>query len=202
MIDKETRINKETNLKTYFHDTIRDISSEKNVDIKDHTLWYLTNLLTRYSRSERFFDFRPESGTFTPLAEYYKQALDADSDHERRLHLQRLGDVAIFVAGLFAPALNRSVVGVNYYMSMGETAYSYLADSGGATARDKALTEIFDDLARRFGRFVSILSEINGPGPEVAAGKWDKWFEQLEPVSAERQFEPQHSLAHSSVIVH
>jgi len=187
MNDRETRINKETNLKTYFHNTIRDISSEKNMDIKDHTLWYLTNLLTRYSRSERFFDYRPESGTFTPLAEYYRQAMDADSDQERRLHLQRLGDVAIFVAGLFAPALNRRVVGINYYMSMGETAYGYLADSGGLTAKDKALSEIFHDLARSFGRFVTILSEVNGTRSEASKGEWDEWFQQLEPVALDSQ---------------
>lgn len=178
-------INKETNLETYFHNAIRDISSEKNVDIKDHTLWYLTNLLTRYSRSDRFFDYRTECGTFTPLAEYYKQALDAESEHERRLHLQRLGDVAIFVSGLFAPALSRRIVGVNYYISMGETAYGCLADEGGSTAKDKALCEIFDDLARRFTGFVAILSEVNGVATE-SKGEWDHWFEDLNQADVER----------------
>jgi len=173
-------INKETNLESYFHNTIRDISSERNVDIKDHTLWYLTNLLTRYSRSDRFFDYRQESGTLTPLAEYYKQALDAESDHERRLHLQRLGDVAIFVSGLFAPALSKRIVGLNYYISMGETAYGSLADCSVSTAKDKALCEIFGDLARRFSGFVAILSEVNGVTNSSKKGEWQQWFEQLD----------------------
>lgn len=174
-------INKEPNLETYFHNTIRDISSEKNVDIKDHTLWYLTNLLTRYSRSDQFFDFRPESGTLTPLAEYYRQALEAESDHERRLHLQRLGDVAIFVSGLFAPALSKRVVGLSYYIAMGENAYGCLADSRASTAKDKALSEIFDDLARRFSGFVAILSEVNSVAVESIADngqQFQQWFEQ------------------------
>jgi len=167
-----------TNLESYFHDAIRDISNEKNVDIQDHTLWYLTNLLTRYSRSDRFFDYRPESGTLTPLAEYYKQALEAESDHERRLHLQRLGDVAIFVSGLFAPALDKRIVGLSYYISMGETAYGCLADGGGSTARDKALCEIFDDLSSRFSGFVAILSEVSGVAADAQA---EEWLQRFEP---------------------
>jgi len=180
-------INMATNLESYFHDTIRDISGEKNIEINDHTLWYLTNLLTRYSRSDHFFDYRPESGTLTPLAEYYKQALEAETDHERRLHLQRLGDVAIFVSGLFAPALDKRIVGLNYYISMGETAYGCLADGGGSTARDKALCEIFDDLARRFSGFVAILSEVNVNSADSQADEWLQRLELAEPDSADCQ---------------
>jgi hypothetical protein len=200
-------INKEPNLETYFHNTIRDISTEKNVDIKDHTLWYLTNLLTRYSRSDQFFDFRPESGTFTPLAEYYRQAHEAESDHERRLHLQRLGDVAIFVSGLFAPALNKRVVGLNYYISMGESAYGCLADSGGSSARDKALCEIFADLARRFSGFVAILSELNGGSADAKPEAWQQWFEHT--LAEQRGFDQteQSSVAgveqeHQTILLH
>ncbi len=173
-------INKETNLETYFHNTIRDISNDKNVDIKDHTLWYLTNLLTRYSRSDRFFDYRQECGTLTPLAEYYRQAVDADSEHERRLHLQRLGDVAIFVSGLFAPALSKRIVGLKYYISMGETAYGCLADGGARTAKDKALCEIFDDLARQFSGFVAILSEVNGAKSDRHDEEFQRWLEESD----------------------
>jgi hypothetical protein len=193
-------INKETSLETYFHNAIRDISSEKNVDIKDHTHWYLTNLLTRYSRADKFFDYRPECGTLTPLAEYYKQAIEAESDHERRLHLQRLGDVAIFVSGLFAPALDKRVVGLSYYISMGETAYGCLADSSGPSSRDKALCEIFSDLATRFSWFVAILSEINGAATQAVsaqADQWQQWFEHLDQVEEGKSLERD-----SSIILH
>lgn len=191
-------INMATNLESYFHDAIRDISNEKNVDIQDHTLWYLTNLLTRYSRSDRFFDYRPESGTLTPLAEYYKQALEAESDHERRLHLQRLGDVAIFVSGLFAPALDKRIVGLSYYISMGETAYGCLADGGGSTARDKALCEIFDDLSSRFSGFVAILSEVSGVAADAQAEEWLQRFEPADQTSPDCQLD----LARPSIILH
>lgn len=86
--------------------------------------------------------------------------------HERRLYLQRLGDVAMFITGMFAPALRRRVVGVGYYMSMGESAYSTLADTAGNSSREQAQAEIFSDLAHQFKGFVSVLNSISTPPVE------------------------------------
>lgn len=153
-------INTESSLKAYFHDAIERASDEKHLDAGEHTLWYLTNLLHNYSRSEKFFDYRPDGGTLTPLFQYYQSALEAENDQERRQHLQRLGDVAIFITGLFAHALDRKTVGLRYYMSMGENAYGFLADTAGNTPRDKILGEVFTDLSSGFSGYVSALATI------------------------------------------
>ena len=161
MTDRDTVINTEPSLKAYFHDALSRATEKHHLETEDHTLWYLTNLLHTYSRSERFFDYLPDRGTLTPLAEYYQRAIEADSIQERRLNLQRLGDVAIFISGLFAPALNKKSVGINYYMAMGENAYGTLADTAGQNTRDKAQAEIFADLSNRFTSFVTVLSSLS-----------------------------------------
>lgn len=155
---QDTLINPESSLKAYFHNAIERASDEKHLDAGEHTLWYLTNLLHTYSRSEKFFDYRPDGGTFTPLVQYYQSALEAENDHERRQYLQRLGDVAIFITGLFAHALDRKAVGRRYYMSMGENAYGFLADTAGHTARDRLLGEVFTELSNSFSGYVSVLA--------------------------------------------
>jgi len=38
--------------------------------------------------------------------------------------MQRLGDTALFIAGVFADSLNRKLVDVDYYVAMGGTAYA------------------------------------------------------------------------------
>ena len=154
------RITTESSLKGFFHDELERACEHRNLSANDSTICYLTNLLHQYSRSERFFDFNRDGGTLTPLAEYYRNAVEACSDHERRLHLQRLGDVAIFITGVFAAALGRRVVGVKYYMAMGENAYGSLAESGGSSSRDKALADIFSELASHFPEYVSLLGEV------------------------------------------
>lgn len=157
---QDNLISPESSLLGYFHDQIERASDENHLDANEHTLWYLTNLLHTYSRSENFFDFHLDGGTLTPLAEYYQHALQAETGYQRRLYLQRLGDVAIFISGLFAPALERRAVGVTYYMAMGENAYGSLADCAGGTTKDKVLGEVFTDLSNRFSGYVAMLASI------------------------------------------
>jgi len=196
MQNDHSLINTESSLKSYFHDALSRESQKNQLEITDHTLWYLTNLLQNFSRSEEFFDYQADRGTLTPLADYYQRAVEAESTHERRLHLQRLGDVAMFISGMFSQALKKRVVGVSYYMSMGETAYGTLAETAG-TSRERTQALIFSDLSQRFESFVNVLSNIGplsgntGPlsgntgtrdqGLETLLQKVDEWHRTGDP---------------------
>lgn len=176
-------INTESSLVSYFHEEIGRASGENHLPLCDHTHWYLTNLLHTYSATDRFFDHRADGGKFTPLAEYYMLAAEATTENERRLYLQRLGDIAIVVSGLFAPALRRKAVNVEYYMAMGENAYGCLADASGASTKEKVLSEIFEDLSSRFEKFVAVLGSIgcNGSTREHLLTLIDRWQSTGEP---------------------
>ncbi len=149
-----------SSLEDFFRAELSRAVDSHQVDISEDTQWYLTQLLYNYRRSDRFFDYHANGGTLTPLAEYYRHAAEASSTQEQRLHLQRLGDVSLFVSSLFAGALRRKPVNVNYYMSMGETAYGYLADTSGQSSRDRALVDIFADLSNRFCQLVIAIGDI------------------------------------------
>ena len=169
---KNSLINTESSLKIYFHEALSRESKKNQLELTEHTHWYLTNLLCTFSRSEKFFDYQVEHdtnrGTLTPLADYYKRAAEAESAHEKRLHLQRLGDVAMFISGMFSQALKKRVVGIPYYTAMGATAYGTLAETAAATNREQAQAVIFSDLSKRFSTFVNVLSNI---GPQIKSTK-------------------------------
>jgi hypothetical protein len=147
-------------LQDFFRERIEHAAEKLHIDGNDDTLWYLTQLLCNYSQTNRFLDGNCTRAALTPLAEYYRMALESPSKHERRLQLQRLGDVAIVVAGLFAGALDRKPIGVRYYMSMGEAAYGTLAEESPQCTRDRALQGIFESLANDFSDYVIVLSEV------------------------------------------
>lgn len=158
-------IDTESSLKIYFHEALSRESEKNRLELTEHTHWYLTNLLYTFSRSEKFFDYQAARqsgrGTLTPLADYYQRAVEAESAHEKRLHLQRLGDVAMFISGMFSEALKKRVVGVPYYMAMGETAYGTLAGMTAASSSEQARAIIFSDLSKRFATFVEVLRNIS-----------------------------------------
>lgn len=149
-----------TSLESFFKHRIEAAVDKLNIDSNDDTSWYLTQLLCTYSRTSRFLDYNGTRAALTPLAEYYRLAVESPTRHQRRLQLQRLGDVAIVVAGLFAGALERKPVNVRYYMSMGEAAYGSLADDTPHSARQRAMQQIFESLANDFSDYVVALSWI------------------------------------------
>lgn len=182
----DTLINTESSLRAYFHEAIERASDKNHVEASEHTLWYLTNLLHNYSRTEYVFDFHRDGGTLTPLVEYYQQALEAENDQRRRQYLQRLGDVAMFISGLFAPALERRAVGVNYYVAMGENAYGFLADTAGETTKEKVLGEVFNELSNHFSSYVSVLSSVAPANKksnrcENLLQVFDQWQQTADP---------------------
>lgn len=157
--EDDRHIDVTSSLTSYFHDELSQISKTRKVVILEDTLWYLSSLLKNYSRADKFFDFHSERGmTLTPLADYYRCSVEASNDRERRLYLQRLGDVSIFITGLFSSALNRKSVDISYYVAMGENAYGYLADAPATTTRDRALEKTYSDLAQHFTVFTSLIS--------------------------------------------
>jgi hypothetical protein len=74
---------------------------------------------------------------------------------EQRLGLKHVGDVSLFIAGFFSDSLRRSLVDVDYYMSLGGHAYRSLATI------DDTLAPVFEELSDRFGVFVDVLAEVS-----------------------------------------
>lgn len=154
----------EAKLESYFHNALKQGSARLRLDVQDDTLHYLTCLLSDYSRSDRVFDNTDEGVRITPLALLYGAALEAKSRRERQLWLQRLGDVALFVAGLFSGRLSRRFHDLDYCIAMGGNAYGYLQQSADVDPRSRGLASIFGDLSRHFERFVDLVATVGECG--------------------------------------
>lgn len=152
----------ESDLRCFFHDSLHRAVKNQQVHAEEATLWYLANLLNDFSRSENLFDRTEDGPTLRPLAELYAMAAEAASETERKLVLQRLGDVALFVSGLFSGMFSRRrrLVDADYYIAMGGGAYAYLCETSTPTVRDRSLTAIFQQLSRQFIHFVDVLAEV------------------------------------------
>ena len=152
---------KQESLQNYFHDCLHSALRKHHVQAKDYTIIYIANLLSTFSRSENFLDSSVGRSPHKPLALYYSDALNSDTNHERDLALRRLGDIALFICGLFSDSLKTKAVDVDYYVAMGGTAYSHLSESKTVTASYASLTEVFFELSNKFVDFVDVLSDLN-----------------------------------------
>ena len=140
------------NLRSYFSEELTRASENQSIEIDEDVAAYLTRLLTDFSNPSSLFEKTEDGVELKPLALYYLAAVEAENRETQNLALRRLGDIALFIAGLFPASLNRKVMDVDYYIAMGGTAYSHL--------HDVLQWRVFADLAERFVSFVDLLAEI------------------------------------------
>jgi hypothetical protein len=140
----------------FFREQLERAMEHQKVSTSAFTEFYLVNLLVSCVRGDPLPP--PEPGyDETPLALVYARALEASRAERARL-LRAMGDTALFVSGFFADSLDRKLVDLAYYRSMGGHAYARLGREERGDAYGPA---VFLELAGRFTEFADLLSEVS-----------------------------------------
>jgi hypothetical protein len=132
----------------YFKELVEGALAHQRIAAGELTSFYVVNLLTGFLQ-------RPAEDDETPLAFRLADALDA-AGMRQRASLKQIGDFSLFVSGFFADSLNRKHVDVDYYVSIGGTAYTALSRHETDT-----FSPVFAELADNFVQFVDVLSEVS-----------------------------------------
>ncbi len=148
-------------LQAYFFDSVNDAVKNQQIDTSDESILYLVNLLTTFSRSEDLFHYDEEGVSLKPLALMYSDALAENTPSLRIRILQKLGDTALFISGVFSDSLNTRLVDMDYYIAMGGNAYACISDSLRHQRINAASQQsVYEELTRKFVHFVDVLSEV------------------------------------------
>jgi hypothetical protein len=135
----------------FFKELVDGALAHQRIVANELTAYYVVQLLATFAE-------RPVAGeetSDTPLAVRLAHALEAGGMRQRT-SLKHIGDVSLFVSGFFSDSLNRKVVDVDYYVSIGGYAYNALS-----RAENDAFSPIFAELAQKFVAFVDVLSEVS-----------------------------------------
>ena len=147
-------------VRDHFREQVLNSLHRQHVAVKDGTAGYLVDLLTGYTRTGRLFNESPEGPELRALADLYADAMHADGAEQRNHALKSLGDLALFIAGVFSGYLNRRLVDVDYYIAMGCGAYRDLRDFVRVRLSAES-AEVFDELSRKFPQLVDVLAEVS-----------------------------------------
>ena len=134
----------------YFKELVDGALSHQGLATQELTAFYVVQLLTSFLQ-------RPTSDDAdeTPLGLRLAQALESGGIRQRT-SLKHIGDVALFVSGFFSDSLNRKLVDVDYYVSIGGCAYSALS-----RVETDTFSPVFAELGTKFVGFVDVLSEVS-----------------------------------------
>ena len=134
----------------YFRELVESALDNQQLAAGELTSFYLVNLLTGFVRVDR-----APTAADEPLGVRLAKALQAAGVRQRD-GLRQVGDHSLFISGFFSDSLNRQLVDVDYYIQLGECAYSSLARQG-----DDTFAAVFDELAGKFTAFVDVLGEVS-----------------------------------------
>lgn len=147
-------------VREFFQDSVQTAVVRQQVQVSDDTVVYVINMLTDFTRSDVLYENTQDGRMIKPLVKFYSEAVDAPSIQEANNALKRLGDVALFIAGLFAHSLQRSLVDIDYYIAMGGTAYDCLSDNVRRGFQGRTFGDIYRELSLKFSQLVDVLSEV------------------------------------------
>jgi hypothetical protein len=151
----QSRLIVSRDLGEFFRQEVSEAKDSLGIKLSDNAEFYIVNLLCDFSRREA----APSLGD-EPLALLYKKALEA-TPAERVQLLKNLGDVALYIAGFFGEFIERSLVDVDYYISMGGNAYGNLSSLVGGQRHGATFAELYLQLAKRFTEIVDLLNQIS-----------------------------------------
>jgi hypothetical protein len=137
-----------------------------------------------------------------PLGVKLLRALDS-AGSAQRLGLKQVGDASLFISGFFSDSLRRSLVDVDYYVSLGGYAYRSLGTT------DDTLSPIFAELSEKFLAFVDVLSEVSArtqlTNDSDVLRLYEKWLRtgsrRNGDLLAERGIVPNASIAAASRLI-
>ena len=135
----------------FFKELVDGALAHQRLAANELTAFYVVQLLASFVE-------RPSAGgedEHAPLALRLGQALEAGGMRQRTT-LKHIGDMSLFVSGFFSDSPNRKVVDVDYYVSIGGTAYTALS-----RYETDTFSPVFAELADNFVRFVDVLSEVS-----------------------------------------
>ena len=143
-------------VREFFRESLQTALEHQHLRVRDHTEHYVVNLLAMFARTDALFEPGQEPRSqLKPLALLLAEAVDAPDERQRFRILQRLGDVAGFLAG----SLAHCPVDIDYHIAMGGRAYGALAQAPYRGAQ-RVLASVFAELEDKFQPLVDALNEI------------------------------------------
>jgi hypothetical protein len=135
----------------YFKELVEGALAHQHVAANELTSFYIVQLLTGFLERRLARDADDE----TPLAIRLARALECGGTRQRT-DLKDIGDLSLFTSGFFSESLNRKLVDIDYYVSIGGYAYYALS-----RVETDSFSSVFAELGRKFLGFVDVLCEVS-----------------------------------------
>jgi hypothetical protein len=149
-----------SSMREYFREAVVTARQRKGLALTEQAEAYLVHLLCEFSRTENVYA-GTDPGERPTMATLLSRAQEAQPTEALRIY-KHMGDSSLYLTGFFTDAMQGALVNVNYYVSMGESAYASVAGLMRPTAASSSA--LFHELSDHFSALVELLSAVSVHG--------------------------------------
>lgn len=164
----------------FFREKITTAAANQKLSISDDVEFYLVKLLCDFIAPGRLETVEGELNALeTPLALMLKQAIEAPPAHKLRIY-KYLGDTSLYFAGFFQDYFNRKAFDIDYYITLGSTAYENVSAIMRDQHNDEHFRATYRKMATEFHKLVELVAEVSELPENVAKpidilAIYDRW---------------------------
>jgi hypothetical protein len=169
-----------TDVRDFFRDHVTEALRSLEIQADQATEHYLVNLLAGFTVSDRIQEM------CTPFVELLGRAM-AVTGAERLYRMRNLGDAALFVSGFLSDSCDRRGVTQPYVYAIGARAYGEVGRAGRTAPPSDGpdQSQVFVELADRFGAFARVLDEVREQTAMCTDGEilriYERWSATRSP---------------------
>jgi hypothetical protein len=139
------------NPEAFFCDLVDTAAKNQKAVVSDYAKIYLINLLCQNASASNLINKMD-----TPISIILQQSL-IEPLKQRRAMLKYVGDYSLYVAGYFSESLNRKIIDVGCYISIGGQAFGNLSN----IASSSETSSLYHEMFNKFSSLVDILTEVS-----------------------------------------
>lgn len=198
-----TTIHTEKDAFDFFHTHVKKSIQNQHIEITEISEHYLVQLLVDFALTPRAFKLTLNDER--PLALIYHHA-QFETAPARITIFKELGDFSLFISGFFPDSLNRKVIDIDYYISLGRGAYGNLSTIF-ERFHSSDFNSLFHELAEKFTALTNILSEISSESftrwNDGILRLYERWLKTRskrdERLLCEQGILPTHTFNHKTI---
>lgn len=173
-MSQESSVDLSLSPQAFFHERIANASHQLNIKLGQDVEYYLVNLLTEFIDPSRLNQEFSSDVLGTPLVFLLKQTVEAP-EAKRPAMYRRLGDTSLYISGFFQDYFNDKAFDINYFITMGASAYNQAA----VLSRESNYQETLGQIAQNFVQMVDIVAQASDSPTKAHATDilhiYDRW---------------------------
>lgn len=150
-----------TSPQEFFHNELNSALKTSKISLSKDLEFYVVNLLCAFVVPEKLNlpdgDYNPLN---TPLAILFEKAVEAPIE-ERLKILKTVGDTSLYVSGFFQDYFHKKTFSMDYFVSVGVSAYTNVSNITRITSRNTHNAVLFETLASSFTDIVEIVAYMS-----------------------------------------